>query len=192
MQNVNGSKLACPTDGKRYRIRGHIVGPKNALKHADAVTLYLHGLALGEFFSTTKAYGASFVEREARDGHVSVVIDRLGYDSSGKPDGFQSCLGGQADIAHQIVDQLRNGDYDTSGSDSPPSFKRVVLGGHSIGGLLSQLTAYSFDSVDGIIVMSYSDEVGLLPERRPGARRQGRRAARGTSPCGSSRLRVTR
>lgn len=29
VQNVNGSKLACATDGKQYRIRGHIVAPKN-------------------------------------------------------------------------------------------------------------------------------------------------------------------
>jgi len=159
VQNVNRSLLPCATDGREYRIRGHIVGPRGGLRNADAATLYLHGLEAGEFFWTQEAYGASFVERQARDGHVSVVIDRLGYDSSGKPDGFQSCLGGQADIANQIVDQLRDGDYAVGGRRSAPSFEQVVLGGHSVGGLLTELTAISFDNVDGIIVASYSDTV---------------------------------
>lgn len=164
VKNVNRSKLACETDGLDYTIRGHIVGPAKSRSHPTSVTLYLHGLELGEFFWTYPAQGMSFVERQARDGHVSVVIDRLGYDTSGKPDGTQSCLGGQADIAHQIVDQLRSGDYSMAGdgsshSSSVPTFDKVVLGGHSVGGLLTELTAVSFNNVDGLIDISYSDTV---------------------------------
>jgi len=95
----------------------------------------------------------------ARAGHVTVAIDRLGYNSSAGPDGNDSCLGGQADIAHQIVGQLRGGDYDI-GAGTPTSFKRVVLMGHSIGGLTAELEAYSFGGIDGLIVASYSDSGG--------------------------------
>lgn len=159
VNNVNRSNLACATDGRPYKIRGEIVGPRS-FRRSDDVTLYLHGLELGKFFWTLDDLsGTSFVERQARDGHVSVVIDRLGYDTSGKPNGFQSCLGGQADIANQIVDQLRDGSYSVKGTSAAPSFSKVVLGGHSVGGLLSILTAHSFDNVDGIIVASYSDTV---------------------------------
>lgn len=159
VQNVNRSKLACATDGRQYTIRGHIVGPRGALRESESVALYLHGLELGEFFWTYETQGASFVERQARDGHVSVVIDRLGYDASGKPQGMMSCLGGQADIAHQIVDDLRSGDYRVKGAATAPTFSKVVLGGHSAGGLLTELTAVSFNNVDGLIVASYSDTI---------------------------------
>ena len=157
VRNVNNSKLSCPTDAKQYNIRGHIVGPRKATK-SNAVTLYLHGLELGEFFWTYPVNGVSFADRMALAGHTSVVIDRLGYDSSGKPDGMASCLGGQADIAHQIVDSLRAGNYQLSAGQAE-SFSRVVLAGHSAGGLLAELTAVSFGNVDGIIVASYSDTI---------------------------------
>ena len=159
VENVNTSKLTCMTDGKPYKIRGHIVGPQRAVARGAAVTLYLHGLELGEFFWTDGPNDTSFVDRMAAAGHVSVVIDRLGYDSSGKPDGNGSCLGGQADIAHQIVDDLRSGSYVTAGRPVSARFKKVALGGHSVGGLLSELTAVSFNNVDAIIVASYSDVV---------------------------------
>lgn len=129
------------------------------MRSASTVSLYLHGLELGAFFWTDRVRGASFVERQARNGHVSVVIDRLGYDSSGKPDGMASCLGGQADIANQIVDDLRTGDYSAKGRSNAPRYSKVVLGGHSVGGLLTLLAAVSFNNVDGLIVASYSDRI---------------------------------
>ncbi len=160
VQNVNRSLLDCPTDGAAYEIRGTLVGPSGAVETAETATLYLHGLEFGQFFWTLPVDGASFVERQARAGHVSVVIDRLGYDASGKPDGFDSCLGGQADITAQIVGQLRDGSYRVAPElNDVPQFDRVFLGGHSVGGLLSELTAASFGNVDGIIVASYSDTV---------------------------------
>jgi pimeloyl-ACP methyl ester carboxylesterase len=159
VDNVNRSKLKCPTDGQQYRIRGHLVGPRAAVQRGRAATLFLHGLELGEFFWTDGPNDISFVDRMAAAGQVSVVIDRLGYDSSGKPDGNGSCLGGQADIAHQIVDDLRAGSYETAGSSSSARFSKVALGGHSAGGLLTELTAISFNNVDAIVVASYSDTV---------------------------------
>ncbi len=160
VENVNRSNLKCATDGETYQIRGQIVGPRESLDKASTASLYAHGLELGEFFWTTEAEGATFVERLANDGHVSVVIDRLSYDSSGKPNGFDSCFGGQADITDQIIDDLRSGDYVTgdgkSGDHKSASFEQVVLGGHSVGGLITALTQNSFGSADGIIVMSYS------------------------------------
>lgn len=158
VSNVNTSKLTCGTDGGTYTIRGNIVGPQGKIIDAKTATLYLHGLDLGEFFWTGEFQGDSFAERQAEAGHVSVVIDRLGYDSSGKPNGFQSCFGGQADIAHQIVQQLKKGSYQVRrGEVQALSFDKVVLAGHSVGGSITELEAYSFGDVDGIIVASHDD-----------------------------------
>jgi pimeloyl-ACP methyl ester carboxylesterase len=161
VQNVNRSKLPCTTDGAPYQIKGHIVGPRSALgkssrRRKPAATLYLHGLAFGEFFWNFKQVrGYDYAAAQGRAGHVSVVIDRLGYESSGHPDGNQSCLGGQADIGHQIVGQLRSGGYAVEGGTAV-RFKRIALAGHSVGGLIANVEAYSFKDVDALLIMSIS------------------------------------
>ena len=91
-----------------------------------------------------------------------MVIDRLGYDSSDHPSGtFATCFGSQADIAHQIVQQLRAGSYgiETGGA---PSFSRVALAGHSAAGAIVEIEAYSFRDIDALIVMGWAD-VGASP-----------------------------
>ena len=49
------------------------------------------------------------IDRMARLGHVSVSIDRLGYDDSGHPQGHLTCIGSSADVTHQLVQHLRAG-----------------------------------------------------------------------------------
>jgi pimeloyl-ACP methyl ester carboxylesterase len=85
-----------------------------------------------------------------------VVIDRLAYGASGHPQGLTSCIGGQADVAHQIVSELRSGGYTAGGHGGLP-FSQVGLIGHSAGGLVAQVEAYSFHDVDALGVMSFSD-----------------------------------
>jgi pimeloyl-ACP methyl ester carboxylesterase len=182
VQNVNRSKLPCATDGAAYQIKGHLVGPRSALASASkrkrrakrfskpSATLYLHGLGFGEWFWNFRGFaglppgtsvtpvaikGYDYADAQAKSGHVSVVIDRLGYDASGHPDGHQTCVGGQADIAHQIVQALRSGSYTVDGGKAA-RFKRVALGGHSAGGAIAMVEAYSFRDVDALVVMSFS------------------------------------
>ena len=155
------------------------MGPAGGIDSAETVTLFLHGLSYGEFFTNFEAIpGYDFSAKQARDGHVTVVIDRLGYDSSDRPPGFGICIGSQADIAHQIVEQLRSGDYDTAGTDSP-SFDEVVLAGHSVGGLIAQAEAYTFGEIDGLMVLSYSD-VAFSPSARAAARQASVECVRGS------------
>jgi len=157
VQNTNGTDIACEADGASYQVRGHLVGPAYALDDPQAVTLFLHGLGYGEFFTNySEQPGYNFAEKQAQDGHVTVVVDRLGYDSSDKPVGQGICFGSRADIAHQIVEQLRSGQF-TSDDASSPAFPTVVLAGHSVGGIIAQAEAYSFGDIDGLMVLSYSD-----------------------------------
>jgi pimeloyl-ACP methyl ester carboxylesterase len=164
VKNVNTSKVPCSSDGASYTVAGHLVGPAAALGGAapHAAALYLHGLGFGEFFwNFSGVSGYDYATAEALAGHTSVVIDRLGYGASGHPVGSSSCLGAQADIAHQIVQQLRNGSYAAAGGVKP-AFSRVALAGHSAGGAIAEIEAYSFHDIDGLIVMAYAD-LGASP-----------------------------
>jgi pimeloyl-ACP methyl ester carboxylesterase len=169
VQNANRSKLACVTDGANYQIKGFLTGPKAKLTGPSrpkrkAATLFLHGLGFGEWFwhvNTPSVGGAvlprnvNYVLNQAERGHISVTIDRLGYDTSDRPDGTKSCLGGQADIAHQVVQQLRSGSYSLTGGN-PVRFRKIALAGHSIGAEIAMIEAYSFKDVDALVDVAFS------------------------------------
>ncbi|MDT0320054.1 alpha/beta hydrolase [Streptomyces millisiae] len=171
--NQNRTLAACAVDGETYTIRGHLTAPRALLEGEAAgeetpITLYEHGIAGGEWYWRLDAEGYHYAEELALRGHASLTIDRLGYDSSDQPNGLGSCIGGQADMAHQITEQLRDGSYeigepDALPGDETPSFERVFLAGQSNGGQVIQIAAYSFQAVDGLMIMDWTD-LGLTPE----------------------------
>ncbi|GLF96726.1 alpha/beta hydrolase [Streptomyces yaizuensis] len=178
VRNINRTKAACPVDGRTYTVRGHLTAPTRLLegKGTDkAVTLYQHGIASGEWYWRLQADGYHHAEELAARGHASLTIDRIGYDSSGTPDGFATCVGGQADITHQIVQQLRKGTYRSGdakggandsakgGGRAATSFGKVFLAGQSNGGQIAQIAAYSFRDIDGLVLMDWADR-GLTPQ----------------------------
>jgi pimeloyl-ACP methyl ester carboxylesterase len=184
VQNVNRSLIPCSPGGGTYKIRGHVAGPASLVAKSSrkkrrakkpAATLYVHGLGLGEWFwrfegessrglppgvpapSVTPPVisGYDYAKTQARRGHVSVTIDRLGYGASDYLDGIKVCLGSQADIAHQVVQALKSGSYEVSGG-GPVRYKTVAIAGHSIGGAIAMAEAYSFRDVSDLIVASFS------------------------------------
>lgn len=155
--NTNTSKLPCFSDGKPYTVKGTIIAPKDGLDSGDAATLYLHAVTWGAYYwNFTGVPGYDYAHQMAERGHVSVAIDRLGYGASDKPGGFDTCYGSEADVAHQVVDQLRSGTYHVEGAE-PTSYKKVFVGGSSVGGLIANVTAYSFHNVDGVFNQSWGD-----------------------------------
>lgn len=162
VKNVNTSALSCEVDEADYTISGEIVGPARALKGATAPTgtLYLHEFSFGKFFwGFADVPGYDYVGALARRGHVSIVVDRLGYDDSGHPPGTQTCLGAHADIAAQIVGQLQEGAYESAGR-KPLAFGRIVLAGHSVGAGAAELAAHSVDDLDvaGLMILAWADQ----------------------------------
>jgi pimeloyl-ACP methyl ester carboxylesterase len=155
VKNTNTAIAPCTPDGATYTVRGHITGPKSFKR--PGVTLYLHGLGLGEWlwnFQPVKSY--NFVRGMARSRHVSVSVDRLGYGASDKPaSGKAICIGSQADIAHQIVGQLKTGAYTVTGG-SARKFKRVAIAGHSAAGQISITEAYSYRDLRALVVVGFS------------------------------------
>ena len=50
VKNTNTSLVPCPSDGKDYTVRGHIVAPAAALDSPKAATLYLHAVTWGAYY----------------------------------------------------------------------------------------------------------------------------------------------
>lgn len=165
VKNTDTSKFACTSDGGTYQVTGHITGPASALastskkkkkKRPKAATLYLHGLGVGEwlwYFQPIPSY--NYALRQAKAGHVSVTVERLGYGAAAHPDGNQNCIGSQADVAHQIVQALKSGSYSVA-SGKPVKYKRIALAGHSAAGEISILEAYSYRDVSALVVVAFS------------------------------------
>jgi pimeloyl-ACP methyl ester carboxylesterase len=169
--NVNRTPDPCTSDGATYTLHGHLTAPHEllAVPGRPPVTLYLHGSALGELsWRFTAAPGYDTTRELARAGHASVTIDQLGYGASDVPPGFGICGGSMADMAHQVVEQLRAGSYSApagagngmGAGGPPPRFGRVALIGFSYGGHVAETEAYSFHDVDALAVESWSDHPG--------------------------------
>jgi pimeloyl-ACP methyl ester carboxylesterase len=144
----------CTPDGGTYTVRGHLTRPAKGKQ--SGVTLYLHGLGLGEWLWDFPVKRFSHARAMARARHASVTIDRLGYGASDRPvDGRSVCIGSQADVAHQIVGQLKAGSYTAQGG-AAPRFRRVGLVGHSAAGQISITEAYTYRDLRALVVVGFS------------------------------------
>jgi pimeloyl-ACP methyl ester carboxylesterase len=146
--NSNTSGVPCSSDGRTYTVRGHLTAPRATLARRRAVTLYLFGYDAGEWnWRLTDVPAYDFADQMARLGHASLTIDELGYGESDHPDGMATCMGAQADMAHQIVTQLRAG-----------GFSKVALAGHDVGGEVAEIEAYSYKDVDALVQVTWADQ----------------------------------
>jgi pimeloyl-ACP methyl ester carboxylesterase len=162
---VNDNETAIPCipdnpDGQTYTISGSLILPANTTP--AGVTLYVHGLGYaGWFWDFTAVPGYNYAATEAAASpvaHASVVIDRLGYGNSSIPPGAATCIGSQATILHEIVQQLRAGSYSAPTTTNVPKFTRVGLVGHSAGGELVEIEAYTFKDIDALGIMEWADQ----------------------------------
>ena len=168
VENVNRSLLPCPADGARYELQGWLVTPPGG--PGSSVTVYLHEFSFGSRFWRFPDERYDYAEALARQGATSVVIDRLGYGDSPTPAGTATCLGAQADMASQVVQQLR-----TRG------FKRVALGGHSAGAAVAELAYHSFGGVDALALFGWA-HTGYTPDVLQESFLQGGVCSRGGEP----------
>ncbi len=159
--NQNRTSIPClgAPDSQPYPVHGSLIAPRSALDSAHpAATVYVHGLGYSSFFFHFEDVpGYDYAEQQARAGHASIVVDRLGNPAHDDlPDGDATCIPAQADMTDQVIAALRSGSYDLDGEKSL-RFERVLLAGHSLGGFITQIAQYSFDSADAIAVISYND-----------------------------------
>jgi pimeloyl-ACP methyl ester carboxylesterase len=165
VKNTDTSQSPCDSglaDGATYTIHGHISGPQTTLASGQAsrIAVYLFGYEAGEWNWDFKAVpGYDYAAELAKRGQVSLTIDELGYGASGHPaNGNETCQGAEADIAHQIIQKLRGGEY-AIGEGPVIVFKTVVLVGHDIGGEVAEIEAYSYPKdINGLMLVSWADQ----------------------------------
>ena len=163
VENANATSVACLPDNESYRLRGRLVGPRRDVAGrggALRVNVLVHDLGAGAWFWHLRRHPAfDYATHLAERGETSLVIDRLGYGASPLTDGDATCLGAQADMLHQVVQHLRSGNYRFAHGDQRPTppAAHVVAHGHGVGAAIAQVEAASFDDVDGLVLMSWTD-----------------------------------
>jgi pimeloyl-ACP methyl ester carboxylesterase len=157
VRNTNTTTVPCASDGAEYTVRGTLVAPAEAVGSGGSVSLLLHAVTFDQdYWQFDGVEGYNVARQLAEEGHAIVAVDRLGYGASDHPAGLATCFGSEADVAHQMVDALRTGDYELDGADAP-SFDQVHLGGSSVGGLIANLTAAHYGNVDGVLNFAWGD-----------------------------------
>ena len=154
--NTNRSAVPCASDGLSYTVTGHLVGPRSELTggadRARLVTVLLTGLDEAEWTWRFRAVaGYDYPAEMAKLGDVSLSLDMLGYGASGHPNGHLVCFGSQADVLHQIIQQLRAPSYHVATGDTPVRFSTVIVSARDAGVYPAVETAYSWPGdVDGL------------------------------------------
>lgn len=149
----------CRPDNKIYTVRGKLtlfnsVSDRHLL---DTVDLYQHALAAGkEYWHIPADDGkVGHVEHMAQRGRATLTIDRLGYGQRDHPYGKNTCLSSDISVNHQVITQLKSGDY-TVDSGTAPKFSHVAMIGHSIGGLIAEAETALYGDVTQIILMNWN------------------------------------
>jgi pimeloyl-ACP methyl ester carboxylesterase len=109
---------------------------------SPTAVLLMHGLSYTR--ETWDFPGYSYARTLAEAGYAVFTIDRLGYGESKLTNGYNVTHEAYADMAHQIVGQLRK-----------MGFAHVVLGGHSAGAGTTELEAGLYGDVDAIMPMGW-------------------------------------
>ena len=144
--NSNRTLVPCVADGRTYQLRGSLVSPASGA--TGRINVLVHDITAGGWFWHLREHPTyDYASRLAEQGETSLVLDRLGYDDSPLANGRRTCLGAQATMLHQVVEQLRR----------QPGVEEVVLHGHSVGAAVAELEAATFQDVEGLVLMSWSD-----------------------------------
>ena len=109
---------------------------------SPTAVLLMHGLSY-----TKEAWdfpGYSVAQKLAEAGYATFAIDRLGYGESKLDNGYNVTHEAYADMASQIVEQLR-----------AQGFRHVILGGHSAGAGTTELAAALYGGVDAILALGW-------------------------------------
>ena len=115
LTNTNETSVPCLADGATHTVSGTLVGPRDeVLGHAGStrINILVHDAGTGGWFWDLAATPRfDYAGRLAERGETSLVLDRLGFDDSPLADGRSTCLGAQATMLHQVVQNVEAGIY---------------------------------------------------------------------------------
>lgn len=168
LTNLNETSVPCTADGREYTVTGRLVGPRDEVQGragSTRVNVLVHDAGTGGWFwNLTDSPRHDYAGRLAEHGETSLVLDRLGFGGSTLSDGRATCLGAQATMLHQVVQNLRAGIYRFADRPrrSVVHASQVVVHGHGVGAAVAQLEAAEFHDTEGLVVMGWSD-LGASP-----------------------------
>ncbi len=161
--NTNDTDLLCVPDGRDYTVTARLVGPRGdvlGLDGATRINVLVHDAGTGGWFwGLDSPRRFDYARKLARRGETSLVLTRLGYDQNALDSGRDTCLGAQATMLHQVVQHLKSGNFRFTGpvGTTTPAAGHVVVHGHGLGAAVAQLEASTFDDVEGLVLMSWTD-----------------------------------
>lgn len=87
----------------------------------------------------------SYVRHATLDGFATLNLDRPGYGCSDRPDPTTTDFAVQGFVVHQVIEYLKAGALGHR-------FNRVIVNGHSMGGMVAWHAASRFRSADAVVV----------------------------------------
>ena len=176
---ASDTSVLCSADQANHKIRGRLVGPRRKVYGRSGslrINILVHDVGTGAWFwnlpgRRNRRY--DYASRLAAKGQLSLVVDRLGYDRSRLRDGDSTCLGAQAQMLHQLVIRARAGQYRFVGDrHTVPAASFAAVHAHGQGALVAEIEAATFDDVNGLILMGWSDGNMSARERQENQREQ--------------------
>ncbi|MEU4805290.1 alpha/beta fold hydrolase [Actinosynnema sp. NPDC023587] len=128
--------------GHRETVHGELCSPAGG---ASAVQLLIPGSTYNSSYWHYDDGAHSFRDAQNAAGFATLAVDRLGTGASSKPPGLTLTSFVQAEAVHQVVRGLRSGAYG-------PAYRKVIIGGHSLGSSIAILAAGTHRDVDGVLV----------------------------------------
>lgn len=126
------------------------------------VLLAQHGITYdSEYWDAQYQPGTySFARAMTAAGYAVFAIDRLGYGGSDHPLSALVTLDVQAEVAHQMIQQLK------AGQIGKHRFGHVILVGHSYGSAISWLESSKYNDADAVIATGWGSVIQTLPLAR--------------------------
>ncbi|MEU9718163.1 alpha/beta hydrolase [Streptomyces sp. NPDC047976] len=86
-------------------------------------------------------------------GYATFVVDRLGTGASSRPPSALVTASLQARAVHQVIQALRDGRIGGTG------FRKVILGGHSLGSLISVIEEGTYNDTDAVLITGITHRI---------------------------------
>ncbi len=146
--------------GGDLNIHGRLCLP--AGETPETVMLALHGITYDNSYWNSEFEPGTYNFSEAMTGagYVVFAIDRLGYGASTRPPAAAVTLDVQAEVTHQVITKLRDGDVGRR------AFEHVILVGHSYGTATSWRESAIHNDADAIIGTGWASTIQTVPLAR--------------------------
>jgi pimeloyl-ACP methyl ester carboxylesterase len=151
------------TAGEPLKIHGKLCLPAGGAP--QTVMLALHGITYTESYWNAEppvenGDDYNFSSAMTRAGYAVFAIDRLGYGQSAHPLPETVTLDVQAEVAHQIIGQLRDGRIGET------AFPYVALVGHSYGTATAWRESAMYNDADIILGTGWGNTIQTVPLAR--------------------------